>query len=186
MLAGGASSRFGSEKALALFRGATLLDIALARLAACARRAVSVAPGGGVAAYAARLELDVVSDDAADPAGPLAGVKAGLAWAAAAGLRLLATMPCDAPLLPNDLLARLANELGDAPAALASTRDGDHPLCALWRVEFLAPLTSSLRTGVHPPVHAFLDVHGAARVRFDDAAAVANANTAAELKRLES
>ncbi len=96
----------------------------------------------------------------------------------------MAVAPCDTPLLPHDLYARLGASVGVAPAAFAATSEGDQPLCALWRISLLAPLRAPLAAGDHPSIKDFLHAHRARRVMFEDAAAFANANTLAELDRL--
>src|SRR5690349_16515559 len=102
VLAGGQSSRFGSNKALALLGGETLAGrMVRVMRGQCAHVALS--------AREALLGPEVLT--LADPAGvapgPLAGVLAGLRWAKSAGAAWLVTAPCDAPLLPEDFPLRL-------------------------------------------------------------------------------
>jgi molybdopterin-guanine dinucleotide biosynthesis protein A len=185
VLAGGRSRRFGSEKALALSGGRPLLDLAVARLALhCAEVAVNASPGSGAAARAAILGRPLVSDAAGDPDGPLAGIRAGLAWAVGQGAEALAVVPCDAPLLPAGLVPALAAALADAPCAVAEPPDGVQPLCAIWRVELLAGLAAVLADG-HPPVGGYLANLGARRVPFSDARAFLNVNTPADLASVD-
>ncbi|MEL7028776.1 MAG: molybdenum cofactor guanylyltransferase MobA, partial [Pseudomonadota bacterium] len=79
----------------------------------------------------------VIPDGKAEGLGPLAGVLAGLTWAAPRAAHVL-TVPCDAPFLPDDLAARLAAALGAAGEedAIAVAQSGGrlHPTCALWPV----------------------------------------------------
>lgn len=185
LLAGGRSTRFGAEKAVAPFRNHAMMDAPLAALAGFAHLAVSAPAGSAAAARGHELGLAVLADDPSLPLGPLNGVLAGLIWARARGLEFLATAPCDAPLLPAYLFARLGAEIGDAAAAHAVTVDGEHPLCALWRVDLATALRDTLAPGVHPPVWRFLGDHGARAVRFADAAQFANANTPETLAALE-
>ena len=182
VLAGGRSSRFGSEKALARLEGRTLLEIAVERLARdCAAVAVNAPAVSGAAAQAQAMGWPLLSDAAGDPDGPLSGIRAGLRWAAKAGVGRLAVIPCDAPARPDDLVARLLAELADAPAAAAETDQGVEPLCAVWTTSALDALGDALDSGAHPPVHAFLDLLGARLVRFADAAAFLNVNTPGDL-----
>jgi molybdopterin-guanine dinucleotide biosynthesis protein A len=182
VLAGGRSERFGSEKALARLNRRPLIAIAEARLAAdCFPVAVSAPPGSGAAAWAANGGPPLLHDDPDDADGPLAGVRAGLIWARAMGATHMATLPCDTPHVPADITRRLLAGMGAAFLALAETDDGPHPLCALWRVEALAPLTLAMAGGMHPPVRSFADRIGARRVRFPDAAAFANVNRPEDL-----
>ncbi len=181
VLAGGRSTRFGGEKAVAEIEGRPLLLWAVLRLRAlCADVAVNARPGAETEALALASGLTVLHDAAGDPDGPLAGVKVGLAWAARRGARALAVSPCDAPLLPDDLFQRLAEAAGDG-AAMAVTEEGRQPLCALWPVSALQVVTEALAGGAHPPTWRTLEGIGARQVRFEPPEAFANVNTPADL-----
>ena len=185
VLAGGRSVRFGGEKAAALLRGTPLLLWAARRLAHnCVAVAVNTRPGTQAESLAHAAGLPVLHDAPGDAAGPLSGVKAGLAWAHGLGATTLAVSPCDVPLLPDDLFARLSVAAGSG-AAMAETADGVQPLCAVWPVSALADLVRALAGGAHPPTWRTLEGIGAQRVRFPDAAAFVNLNTRADLAALE-
>jgi molybdopterin-guanine dinucleotide biosynthesis protein A len=181
VLAGGRSRRFGSEKALARLGERTLLERALDALRPdCAALAVSAAAGSGAETLAARLNLVALADDPAHPDGPLAGLAAGLRWAGGLGATHLATLPCDTPYAPPDMVARLNAAGGEAFAAFVETAQGPYPLCALWSIDLLASLESELARG-HPAVRAFLGDVGAVAVRFEDGAAFRNINAPGDL-----
>lgn len=188
VIAGGRSTRFGSEKAVALFGGEPLLLRAVRRLReACATVAVNARPGSGAAALAQQRGWPLLVDAAGDPDGPLSGVKAGLAWAKGQGAALLAVSPCDVPLLPPDLYPRLvAAAIEAGGAAMAVTREGRQPLCAVWPVSAHAMLAQALAGGAHPPTWRTLESLGARTVQFDPPDLFANANTREELARLEA
>jgi molybdenum cofactor guanylyltransferase len=186
LLAGGRSTRFGAEKAVARFGDALMMDAVAERFAPLPRFAVSAASGAAAAAHASALGVDVLHDDPSTPSGPLAGVLAGLAWAQRNGFDLLATAPCDAPLLPCTLFTDLLDAIGPAPAAFAVTDLGEHPLCAIWRVTLLPALQERLAAGAHPSVRSFLAAAKARPVRFTDQRAFANANTPDALQALEA
>lgn len=176
VLAGGKSTRFGSEKAVAALGDRTLMEWAVSVLKPhCSAVAISTHPRSGAAGLAMRLGHTVIADALGGPDGPLSGVAAGLRWAAGQGAEHLATLPCDMPHAPADLVSRLVEARGEAFAAFAIAMDGAHPLCAVWSVDLLASLESELARG-HPPVQQFLADVGAVVVRFDDAAAFANLN----------
>ena len=190
VLAGGRSVRFGGEKAAALLAGKPLLLWAAQRLQrSCTVVAINARPGSEAQGIAESAGLPVLHDLAGDAAGPLAGVRVGLAWAKEQGAPVLAVSPCDAPLLPEDLFARLLAAAGDA-AAMAETSDGPQSLCAVWPVSALAALSEALAGGAHPATWRMLDSIGARRVRFERAEAFANLNTRADLaavaERLEA
>lgn len=181
VLAGGRSRRFGAEKAVVRLGERSLLEWSLGVLReGCDGLAVSAKVDSGASEITRRLGLPVLTDDPAHPDGPLAGVAAGLRWASSLGATHLATLPCDTPHAPLDLVARLHAGGGEAFAAFAETADGPHPLCALWSIDLLASLESELSRG-HPPVRAFLGDVGGMAVRFTDAAAFANVNRPADL-----
>lgn len=187
LLAGGRSSRFGSEKAVAQFAGRPLLSWSAEALAeVCETVAVSAIAVSEAAILAKSMDLDVVVDDLRHARGPLAGLAAGLAWAHALGFDRLVTLPCDTPLVSGRELSRLLADLGAGPGAYAVTEDGPQPLCAVWRVDLLGMLGVRLAMGRHPAVRAFLDDIEATPVSFADAAPFRNANTPDALALLEA
>jgi molybdopterin-guanine dinucleotide biosynthesis protein A len=184
VLAGGRSTRFGGEKAAAVLHGKPLLLWAVQRLQrVCREVAVSARPGTETEALAIAHGLAVLHDAPGDPDGPLAGVKAGLAWAAGLGARTLAVSPCDAPLLPDDLFVRLLEAAGEG-AALAVTAEGRQPLCAVWPVSALGELERRLAGGAHPPTWRALQALGACEALFEPPEAFANVNTREDLAAL--
>lgn len=185
LLAGGLSTRFGAEKAVALLHDGLLMDAVCARFAPLAQFAVSARPGSAAAEHARARGLDVLHDDPTHPSGPLAGLAAGLAWAQRRSLRMVATAPCDMPLLPLNLFPSLLNHLRDASAAFAVTTEGPNPLCAVWRTEVLSDLLARLAEH-HPSVQSFHVELGSIAVRFDDTKAFANANTSEALSAIEA
>ncbi len=186
VIAGGASSRFDGEKALARLRGRPLLGWSLAALeAVCGEVAVSARPGGRVWALAASLQRRCLSDAPGHPRGPLAGVASGLAWTRSSGCSSLVTLPVDAPLVGGPQLERLLAAAAGFRAAYAATPGGVHPLCAVWTVELERPLRARLDAGDHPSVQGWLREVGAVRVDFDDDALFRNVNTRADIAFLE-
>jgi molybdopterin-guanine dinucleotide biosynthesis protein A len=186
VLAGGRARRFGAEKAVARLGGETLLERACSRLAAhCDAVAVSAPLGSGAAALAASLGLEVLEDPRGSPRGPLSGILAGLDWAQARKADRLLTLPCDSPLVPPDLEARLLAALGEAPAAVARSPSGQQPLCGVWRVWMHRALRSALADGLHPPVRQVLGDAGAVWVDFPEDEAFLNINTPEDLALAE-
>jgi molybdopterin-guanine dinucleotide biosynthesis protein A len=136
----------GSDKALRPLGGRTLLDHVIDRIGPQVSGLILNANGDP--ARFARFGLPVVADSVPDFAGPLAGVLAGLDWAAAnrpdcAGV---VSVPTDAPFLPRDLVARLSRERNEAGADLACAASGGrpHPVVGLWPVR----LRDALREAV--------------------------------------
>ena len=96
----------------------------------------------------ARFGLAVVPDDVEGFAGPLAGILAGLDWAArnAPGTEWLVSVPGDCPFLPRDLVPRLHAARAEADTALACAQSGAwrHPVIGLWRVALRHDLRHAL------------------------------------------
>jgi molybdopterin-guanine dinucleotide biosynthesis protein A len=181
VLAGGRSVRFGGEKAVALLDGRPLLLWAADRLrSVCNAVAINVRPDTEAELVASANALPTLLDAPGDAQGPLAGVKVGLLWARQRGAETLAVSPCDAPLLPDDLYLRLLEQAAGG-AAMAETRDGRQPLCAVWPVAALGAVEDALSGGAHPPTWQVLERLGARKVLFESGAAFANVNTRDEL-----
>lgn len=139
VVAGGQSTRMGRDKALLPWQGSTLLDHAIARLAAvCGEVRILCGP---VRRYEDRGRPLVV--DALPDGGPLAGIAAGLDSAGgAAGLYL----GVDLPMVTVALLAALALE-NDADALVPVTPGGPEPLCAVYRPGCRAAVHARLAAG---------------------------------------
>jgi molybdopterin-guanine dinucleotide biosynthesis protein A len=98
----------------------------------------------GDATRFAPFGLEVVADDAADFAGPLAGILAAMDWAKGVqpSVATVLTVPADTPFLPRDLAVRL--EAVGAPA-LARSGGRIHPVVGLWPVTLADGLRTALR-----------------------------------------
>ena len=147
LLSGGLSRRMGGgDKALRSLAGKPLLDHVIDRMRP--QVAALVLNANGDPARFSRYGLPVVADSVADFAGPLAGVLAGLDWAAAnrPDCALVASVPTDAPFLPRDLVARLAASMREAGAdlACAASEGQPHPVIALWPVRLRDELRRAL------------------------------------------
>jgi molybdopterin-guanine dinucleotide biosynthesis protein A len=137
LLAGGQSRRMGGgDKGLRPLGGISLLERVVERLSP--QVAALVLNANGDPARFAKFGLPVVADSVPDFAGPLAGVLAGLDWTAAQhrDCPFIVSVATDAPFLPTNLVARLAEELEATNADLACAGSGGraHPVCGLWPV----------------------------------------------------
>jgi molybdopterin-guanine dinucleotide biosynthesis protein A len=147
VLAGGLARRLGGgDKARIRIGGKTILDRVLERLTTQCCGVILNANGDP--ARFADTRLPVVADSVPDFAGPLAGVLAGLDWAAeqAPDIDYLASVPGDCPFLPRDLVARLHEARITAGKPLACARSGDwrHPAAGLWPVALREDLRKAL------------------------------------------
>jgi len=133
------------------------------------------------------LGLPVVPDSIDGFAGPLAGVLAGLDWAATQGAAHIVTAAADTPFLPCDLVPQLMLAAEGSPShmALAATPDGRHPTFGLWPVALRDDLRAALNDGLRKVV-LWTDKHGAAMAEFADDRAFFNVNTPDDLIKAEA
>ncbi len=173
ILAGGLARRMGGgDKALMRLGGETLLARVIARLTTQVGEIVLNANGDSE--RFAEFGLPVVADTVDDFAGPLAGVLAGMRWAAARGHTHVASAAGDTPFFPADLVARLAQaaQSGGQPIAMAATNDperglSEHPTFGLWPVVLADNLEQALTVGNMRKVIVWTSRHGCARAVFD-------------------
>lgn len=199
ILAGGLATRMGGgDKILLPLGQGTLLDHVLARLVP---QVADVAlNANGDPARLAGLKLPVIADSIEGHAGPLAGVLAGLDWAAARGGDSIVTVAGDTPFFPCDLVPRLllAAEgmahplaLAASPRGAAQTRSmtGDvirHPTFGLWPVALRDDLRAALSGGLRKVV-MWTDKHEGRLALFDETPdPFFNVNTPDDLAKAEA
>jgi molybdopterin-guanine dinucleotide biosynthesis protein A len=159
VLAGGTARRLGGgDKPLLDLGGQPMLARVLAVLAPEAA-AVAISANGDPGRFAA-FGLPVLPDAFAGQ-GPLAGVLAGLDWAAGQGAAALLTAPGDTPFLPTGLAAALA-----PPPACAAGAGRVHHLVALWPVAVRGRLRDTLSCAGPRDVGLFAAAIGMRAVAF--------------------
>jgi molybdopterin-guanine dinucleotide biosynthesis protein A len=191
ILAGGRGSRMGGvDKGLQNFRGLPLALQTLMRLGPQVGE-VMINANRNLSAYEA-FGAAVWPDSLPDYAGPLAGFLTGLERCET---EWLVTVPCDTPLFPLDVVARLA-EAADregAEIAMAAAREEDgqlrtQPVFSLIKRDLMESLVRFTQGGGRK-IDAWTAQHKTVVVPFDrggdDPRAFFNANTLAELHRLE-
>ncbi len=154
----------GGDKPLKTVGGVTILDRVIGRLSPqCTSLLLNA--NGDPSRFAA-TGLPVVADDVPDFAGPLAGVLAGLDWAAAhaPGIDYVASAPGDCPFLPRDLVARLheARQQSGMPLACARSGEWRHPVVALWPVALRADLRQAVTAEGLRKIEVWTARHGVA------------------------
>ena len=190
ILAGGRATRMGGgDKSLRQIAGRTILDRVIDRLGRqCAPLALNA---NGDPARFSPFGLPVLADSLSGHPGPLAGVLAGLDWAAEQGLGHIVTVAADTPFCPGDLVVRLLAAGGESGFALAATPDETgrilrHPTFGLWPVALREDLRAALSGGLRKIV-LWTDRHGAATAVFgtDPVDPFFNINTPEDLAEAE-
>jgi molybdenum cofactor guanylyltransferase len=136
ILAGGLARRMGGgDKGLIALGGKPILAHVIEKLRPQVNALIINA--NGEAERFAAYGLPVVADSITGSAGPLAGVLAGLDWAAGKGFDFIATAATDTPFFPRDLVRRFGDGVKAAQAQLAVAASGGrhHPVFGLWSVE---------------------------------------------------
>jgi molybdopterin-guanine dinucleotide biosynthesis protein A len=184
ILAGGRGSRMGGvDKGLQIHRGRPLAAHALERLRPQVGR-LMVNANRNLETYRA-MGVPVWPDEVPDYPGPLAGMLAGLAHCETA---LMATVPCDTPNFPLDLVARLASglERAEADIAVAYTRGGEElfpqPVFCLMKTSLEDALAAFIAAGERK-TGFFARGQRNTRVVFDHDAEFFNINTLTELEQ---
>ena len=161
ILVGGASSRFGSNKAHAVHNGSPLLAHVIAALTP---QVSALAIVGGDWPGLTRID-----DCPAPGLGPLGGLCGALAYAAANNFDAVLVAPCDTLDLPADLARRLS----PGPAVAVGQRS-----IGLWPVTLAPVLRNWLANGNPRALHAFITATGAAQI---DCGPLRNINRPADL-----
>lgn len=190
ILAGGQARRMGGgDKGRLPLGEASLIETVIARLA----------PQVGAMALNANgapdrwddLGLPVLPDSIAGFPGPLAGVLAGMDWAATQGATCIVTAAADTPFFPKTLVQDLLGAAGPTGLALAATREGSgkiwaQPTFGLWPVELRDDLRAALAGGLRKVVR-WTDRHNAGQVVYDASHndPFFNINTPEDLNRAE-
>lgn len=143
VIAGGRSTRMGSEKALILLDGVSLMERALSRLRFQVQD-MAINANGDASRFAA-FNLPVVADELAGVGTPLAGIHAMLSHGQALGFDAVVTVPSDTPFLPLDLVSKLVAAGEHTGAAIARSGGQDHYLTGIWTTAMAKPLERLIR-----------------------------------------
>jgi molybdenum cofactor guanylyltransferase len=148
VIAGGASRRFGSDKASALLAGRPLLDHICDALRAQADGVIVVGrdwPG-----------LTSVTDRPAPNLGPLGGICAALQYGLVNGFDAVLTTGCDILPLPD---------FADIYVADVPTVVEDQPLLGCWPCAMAPALEAHLKATTNLSVYHWLDLIDAAQIK---------------------
>ncbi len=188
VLAGGLSRRMGTrDKMLRRLDGRTILSRVIERIRP--QVAPLVLNANGDPARFAEFGLPVVADSVQGHAGPLAGVLAGMDWAAAnaPASEWIVTVPTDAPFLPGDLVDRMMSAAADADMVCAASGGRTHPVCGLWPVRLRDDLRRAMLEDEIRKVDMWTARHRLARAEWpvDPIDPFFNANTPGDLSEAE-
>ncbi len=146
ILAGGEARRMGGgDKGLVELRGKPLVEHALAALSPQVNTVI-INANRNRERYAA-YGHPVIADSRQGFQGPLAGM---LSCIEAAGTEFIVSVPCDSPLLPDDLVARLFRQLSEEEADISVAHNGDR----------MQPVFTLMPTSLASSMQAFLDGGG--------------------------
>ncbi|HEX6589700.1 MAG TPA: formate dehydrogenase accessory sulfurtransferase FdhD [Longimicrobiales bacterium] len=187
VMAGGGNTRFGGPKTLEEVAGRRIVDRVTDALRAASAHVVMIT---NTEPLYASVELEKRPDRDVD-AGPVAGLRAALAWAQERGLPGVLVVACDMPFVPVSLLDALWTTSAGADGAVprSDSRRGVEPLCAAYRVSCLPAIEHALaqrdlrvvgffeRANIVQLDHAIVAEHG------DPARIFFNVNTREELER---
>ena len=140
IFAGGASQRYGRDKAAAELDGISLLH----RVSNCIRPQVDVLAVSGK--ERPQLPIPNIPDELTG-GGPLAALCSILRLAEREGWPFVATVSCDTPFIPGDFVGKLHSAIGGHDCALAICRGVSHPTCALWATAARAKIEVAFNSG---------------------------------------
>lgn len=183
ILAGGRATRMGGvDKGLVTVAGRPMVEHIIERLKS--QTAALLINANRSHDQYARYDLPVVADRIGDYAGPLAGMASGLQ---SATTPWIISVPCDSPLVPSDLVARLwaARQQEQADLAVAFAEARMQPVFALLPRTLLPSLEDFLDRGERK-IDRWFAVHKTALAHFDDSPeAFLNINTPEDRLALE-
>ena len=183
VLAGGQGRRMGSvDKGLQTLKNEPMIEWVLQRFSPQVNE-VLINANRNIDQYA-RYGHRVITDEVKDFSGPLAGLHRGLVEAK---YELVATVPCDSPFLPNDLISRLRVLLEQQHADIAVAKTGAqvHPVFCLCKRSLESHLSKFLAEGGRK-IDAWYSTLKLVEVDFDDETAFSNINSLQELSQVEA
>jgi molybdenum cofactor guanylyltransferase len=175
ILAGGRGMRMGGiDKGLVDYQGKAMVAQVLQRIRPQVAQVI-INANRNLDIYQ-HYGVTVVTDATDQFDGPLAGFQAGAAHAAT---DWILTVPCDSPLLPLDLVARMSQavQVTNTLMAVARSASGEHPVFCLFHYSLKADLAVFLSEGQRR-VSGWQARHSPVFVTFEDEQAFTNINHA--------
>lgn len=175
ILAGGQGSRMGGDKALRDLRGLPLIEWVIGCIQPQDTQ-ILISANTNLAELA-RFGYPVLPDLLSGYRGPLAGLHSAMHYAES---EWVASVPCDTPFLPDDLIVRLLRAAGNAEAAVAVVEGRWQPTIAIYRRHLHARLHEFLESGERR-VSAWLGQLQVREAVFEEDDAFVNINSLEEL-----
>lgn len=184
VLAGGRARRMGGQdKGLVALNNRPMVEHIIQRIAPQVET-VLISANRNLETYARLGDHRVVPDGVGEFAGPLAGMASALQ---VIDTPYLLTVPCDSPLLCDDLAYRLYNALHENDAEIGVACDGERiqPVFNLLRRDLLSSLLEFLASGERK-IDRWYAIHRTASADFSDHSDMfLNINTPEERSELE-
>jgi molybdopterin-guanine dinucleotide biosynthesis protein A len=166
IIAGGASTRYGSPKALAKVGGQPIIERVVRALAEVVTDIVMIANANEIA-RAVKLPW---RSDTIPGAGALGGIHTALLWAQERGRPGILAVACDMPFLSSGLLETILDAASmtdaDIVAPEGGGRRGIEPLCAYYSIRCLPHIQAAMQRGDHRMISFHSDV-GVQRISYD-------------------
>lgn len=177
ILAGGKSSRMGTDKAMLSFNGKKLIEYSIALMKEVSDNQLISANNDAYRAF----EIPVVPDNF-QGIGPLAGIEAGLRFSQN---RINLFAPCDTPFLNAELLLKILSNIESYDAVVPVSKDGKiEPLTGFYSKEALPALTKQIDRGDFK-IQNLLQIIHTKYILIDDIKLIKNINTPEDLKNIE-
>ena len=188
ILAGGQARRMGgADKAFVMLGGRTLVENAIERARSQAGE-ILINANGDLSRFV-KFGREILPDRIGGFLGPLAGILTGHEWMKEhrPKARWLASIPCDTPFLPLDMVERLIGEAERVHAltAVASSGGRRHNVCAVWSASIAETASTVLNERGLRKMDDFIDSLPHVEVAFDAGPVdpFFNINTADDLAR---
>lgn len=190
ILAGGLATRMGGgDKGLLDLGGRSLLAHVIERLAPQVSQ-IAINANGPAERFAA-FGVPIAPDPVPGNPGPLAGILAGMEWAATTGASHVVSVAADTPFFPRNLVVKLQADLSEGDKIATAATQGEtrvwwHPTFALWPVDLAEPLRAAIEAGTRRVV-VWAGEHGNSAALFETGAVdpFFNVNTPQDLADAE-
>tara|TARA_Y100000768_G_C23948855_1_gene669072 strand:+ start:808 stop:1407 length:600 start_codon:yes stop_codon:yes gene_type:complete len=186
VLAGGKSSRFGSDKAKAKIAGKTLIEHTISKLENEFKEILVISNNKNL--YFRQKKIFTTPDIIEGHLGPLIGVLSAMIWAKKNNYNWIFTFPCDTPLFNKKIIFEAKNEIKNSPKNLLFIKSGGkrHNIFGIWSIKLIDNLKKDVESGTRK-VEDWADKMNAdiLEIKEDKKNNFLNINSLEELKKAE-